>query len=78
MNQMVMIIVIGVSFITSMVFTDLEVIYSLRHVRFLTLFLTCILGLYGLFIGLFLIGIMFCAGALAYSHDKERIENEKH
>lgn len=31
-----------------------------------------------LFIGLFLIGIMFCAGALAYSHDKERIENEIH
>lgn len=31
-----------------------------------------------LFIGLFLIGIMFCAGTLAYSHGKERIENEKH
>ena len=29
-----------------------------------------------LFIGLFLIGIMFCAGALAYSHDKMKIENE--
>lgn len=29
-----------------------------------------------LFICLFLVGVMFCAGTLAYSHDKERIENE--
>lgn len=57
----IMIIVIGVTFITSMVFTDLEVIYSLRHVRFLTLFLTCILGLYGLFISLFLFLIHLCS-----------------
>lgn len=29
-----------------------------------------------LFIGLFLIGIMFCVGTLAYSYDKMKIENE--
>lgn len=30
-----------------------------------------------LFIGLFLMGIMFCVGTLAYSHDKEKIENDE-
>ena len=29
-----------------------------------------------LFIGLLLIGIMFCTEALAYSYDKMKIENE--
>ena len=29
-----------------------------------------------LFIGLFLIGVMFCIGTLAYSNDKERIERK--
>ena len=29
-----------------------------------------------LVICLFLVGIMFCAGTLAYSHDKMKIENE--
>ena len=49
----IMIIVIAVTYITSMVFTDLEIINSFRHIRFLSLFLVSILGLFGLYTSIF-------------------------
>lgn len=37
-----------------MVFTDLELINAIRYIRFLALILTCFLGLYGLYMALFI------------------------
>ena len=50
----IMIIMIAITYITSMVFTDLELINAIRHIRFLALILTCFLGLYGLYMALFI------------------------
>ena len=56
----IMIIVIAVTYITSMVFTDIEVIYSFRYVRFLSIILVCFLGLYGLYMAIFFFLIHIC------------------
>lgn len=57
----IMIIVIAVTYITSMVFTDLEIINSFRHIRFLSLFLVSILGLFGLYTSIFFTLIHLCS-----------------
>ena len=56
----IMIIVIAITYITSMVFTDIEVIYSFRYVRFLSIILVCFLGLYGLYMAIFFFLIHIC------------------
>ena len=50
----IMIIVVALSFITSMVFTDLEMINCVRTFRFLLLIFTIFLGLYGMYFGILL------------------------
>ena len=50
----IMIIIIAITFITSMIFTDSEMINSLRYYRFFWLVLASILGLYGLILGIIL------------------------
>lgn len=56
----IMIIVIAITYITSMVFTDIELIYSFRYIRFGSIILASILGLYGLYISIFLFLIHIC------------------
>ena len=56
----IMIIVVAGTYITSMVFTDVELINSFRHVRFLTLFLVSLLGLFGFYMGVFFTLIHLC------------------
>ncbi len=51
----IMIIVVAVSFISSLIFTDMELINSLRLFRFLFLFVAAISGLFGVIV----IGFMF-------------------
>lgn len=66
----IMIIVIAVTYITSMVFTDIEVIYSFRYVRFLSIILVCFLGLYGLYMSIFFFLIHICnltSAGIAYT-----------
>ena len=48
----IIIIIIAITFITSMVFTDVEMVNSLRYHRFLWLILASVFGLYGLFLGI--------------------------
>lgn len=48
----IMIIVIAITFISSMIFTDQELVNSLRHYRFLWLILASLFGVYGLFLGI--------------------------
>lgn len=50
----IMIIIVAITFISSLIFTDLEVINSIRHWRFFFLFTSSIYGLFG-------IGIAFIA-----------------
>ncbi len=50
----IMIIIIAITFISSMIFTDNEMINSLRYYRFFWLVLASVLGLYGLFLGIIL------------------------
>lgn len=57
----IMIIVVAVTYITSMVFTDVELINSFRHIRFLTLLLVSLLGLFGLYISMFFTLIHLCS-----------------
>ncbi len=57
----IMIIVVAVTYITSMVFTDVELINSFRHIRFLTLILVSILGLFGFYMGIFTTLIHLCS-----------------
>jgi len=57
----IMIIVVAVTYITSMVYTDVELINSLRHIRFFTLILVTFFGLYGLYIGIYLLLIHLCS-----------------
>ena len=57
----IMIIVVAVTYITSMVFTDVELINSFRHIRFLTLLLVSILGLFGFYMGIFTTLIHLCS-----------------
>lgn len=53
----IMIIIIGITFITGLIFSDGELINGLRYFRFLLLILSIMLGLYGLIIGLFILFI---------------------
>ena len=51
----IMIIIIGITFITGLIFNNGDVIDGLRYYRFLLLFMATILGLYGLVLGIFLV-----------------------
>ena len=44
----IMIIIVAITFISSLIFTDLEIINSIRHWRFLFLFVASIYGLFGI------------------------------
>ncbi len=44
----IMIIIVAITFISSLIFTDLEVINSIRHWRFFFLFIASIYGLFGI------------------------------
>ena len=57
----IMIIVVAVTYITSMVFTDMEFINSFRHIRFLSLLLVAILGLFGFYMSIFITLIHLCS-----------------
>ena len=56
----IMIIVVGITFITGLVFSSGELISALRNYRLLLLVLAACLGLYGLVLGLFIILIHLC------------------
>lgn len=51
----IMIIIIGITFVTGLIFNNGDVIDGLRYYRFLLLFSAILFGLYGFFIGLFFI-----------------------
>ena len=51
----IMIIITALTFITSLIFTELEFINAIRHFRFLFLIASALLGLYGIVI----VGVMF-------------------
>ncbi len=51
----IMIIIIGITFITSLVFNNGDVIDGLKFYRLLLIFIAAILGLYGMILGLFLV-----------------------
>ena len=57
----IMIIVIGITFITGLIFSNGEVISGLRIFRLLLLILSIIFGLYGLVIGMILLLIHLCS-----------------
>ena len=48
----IMIIIVAITFISSLIFTDLEIINSIRHWRFFFLFIAAIYGLFGIGIGI--------------------------
>lgn len=48
----IMIIIVAITFISSLIFTDLEIINSIRHWRFFFLFIASIYGLFGIGIGI--------------------------
>ena len=56
----IMIIIIGITFVTGLVFNSGEVIDGLRLYRLMLLFFTILLGLYGFVIGVFIILINLC------------------
>lgn len=56
----IMIIIVGITFITGLVFSSGELISALRNYRLLLLVLAACLGLYGLVLGLFIILIHLC------------------
>lgn len=56
----IMIIIIGITFVTGLVFSSGEIIDGLRTYRLFLLVLTIIFGLYGLVIGSFLIVVNLC------------------
>ena len=51
----IMIIIIGITFITGLIFNNGDIIDGLRYYRFLLLFAATIMGLYGLVLGLFIV-----------------------
>ena len=57
----IMIIIIGITFITSLIFNSGDIIDGLRYYRLLLLFFATILGLYGLVLGLFLVILHICS-----------------
>lgn len=54
----IMIIIVAITFISSLIFTDLEIINSIRHWRFFFLFVAAIYGLFG--IGIVFIALITC------------------
>ncbi|MCX4248991.1 MAG: spore germination protein [Bacilli bacterium] len=56
----IMIIVASITFISSMIFTDVEIIDALRYWRFISLFIAAIFGLYGVGISIILLFINLC------------------
>lgn len=56
----IMIIIIGITFVTGLVFSSGEIIDGLRTYRLFLLIITIIFGLYGLVIGSFLIVVNLC------------------
>lgn len=56
----IMIIITSLTFISSLIFTEVEIGNALRHYRYLFLFFSAIFGLYGIFLGfiLFLINVI--------------------
>lgn len=57
----IMIIVVAITFITSLIFTEMEMINSLRSFRFLFLFAAALSGLFGLVIAGFIFLIHICS-----------------
>ena len=51
----IMIIIVGITFITGLVFSSGEIISGLRYYRFMVLILASVLGLYGLLLGFFIV-----------------------
>lgn len=56
----IMIIVASITFISSMIFTDTEIIDALRYWRFIALFIATIFGLYGVGLSIILLFINLC------------------
>lgn len=56
----IMIIVASMTFISSMIFTDVEIIDALRYWRFIFLFIAAFFGLYGVGISIILLFINLC------------------
>ena len=56
----IMIIIVGITFVTGLVFSSGEVISGLRDYRLLLLILASLFGLYGLVIGFFILIISLC------------------
>lgn len=57
----VVIIIIAITFIASLTFTDMEISNALRYFTFLFLFLSGFLGLYGIFLGMMYFLIHICS-----------------
>lgn len=57
----IMIIVVAITFITSLIFTEMEMINSLRNFRFLFLFAASLAGLFGIVIAGFVFLIHICS-----------------
>ncbi len=57
----IIIIVVAITFIASLTFTDLEIANSMRYFTFIFLFTSAILGLYGLFIAFIYFLIYICS-----------------
>jgi len=55
----IMIIVVGITFITGLVFSNGEIINAFKYFRFLILLTSCFLGLYGFILGCFITLITF-------------------
>lgn len=56
----IMIIVASITFISSMIFTDVEIIDALRYWRFISLFIASVFGLYGVGLAIILLFINLC------------------
>ncbi len=57
----IMIIIIAISAISGLVFTNIEMIYSIRYFRIISLLLATFFGLYGVFISLILLITKLCS-----------------
>ena len=57
----IMIIIVGLTFISGLIFTNGEMISGLRYYRFFVLFLSIFLGLYGLTLGIILVVLHLCS-----------------
>lgn len=57
----IMIIVVGITFITGLVFSNGEIINGFKFFRLLILIMSCVLGLYGFLVGCFITLIVFAS-----------------